>query len=558
LTEAAALRRTPFAQGGADVWLRIAAIVTVILGVTLWAGPALWRSDIIDDDANQHIFWLYRYADPALFPHDITVDYFRTSAPLGYRGLYALIAPWFDVLQAAKVLAAALLVACGWLSWGIATSIEGRNRNLRGLVAVAALVGLVAVDRSSGGILWVMAFQRSFALPVLLLFLWALQSRRYLWVGISWLCAALFYPVALPVLGLTGGYIFSREWLQCKRLPRYWPANCLMGIGALALALLGLPESGSLGPAYTYAEAANMPEFGPNGRLQLYATGLITNLLRYHMTGLGWAPLPLLAIGLCVGLAWIAGQRRLITPVAWATLVVGVGLWAAMRLFPEQLMFGLYLPNRHARWAIAGFGIVAIPAGAASLVGLGERFVAGGTAHWNGIVARIASLLVPLAVAALLLPYAIQQLRSPADRDLERVYSYLAMLPKNTLIGAHPDLADYIPLRTRRSVLGSTEGSMPWMAGFYRVVKPRIEASLRAAYATDLATLDREMASQGVKVFVTGPIVWQSQGYFEPYDPLVRALRARGGSAGFALAAPPSDRVLFSSGAYYVLRIGDP
>ena len=117
--------------------------------------------------------------------------------------------------------------------------------------------------------------------------------------------------------------------------------------------------------------------------------------------------------------------------------------------------------------------------------------------------------------------------------------------------------ADNIPLRTRRSVLTSTETSMPWLAGYYRIEKPRVEASLRAAYAIDASALDSELAPYGVDIFVTGPPVWRETSYHEPYDrELVQGLLKRGRASGFALRDPPADRVLFRSGEYYVLRVG--
>jgi hypothetical protein len=530
--------------------LRACALLTLLLGAVLWAGPALLRVDIIDDDANQHIYWLYRYADATLFPHDITVEYFRTSAPFGYRALYALLAPFMDVLLAAKLVSVVLFLLSGLFAWLLATSIEGPARELRGLAAVTALALLISVDRNAGGVIWPMAFQRSFALPLLLAGCWCLQSRRYLGVGLSCIGAALFYPVLLAVLGLTAAVLFVRDWMTTATLPRQWLGGGMLGAIALPLAFWGLPRAPELEPAYSYAQAIAMPEFGPHGRLQLYAPELWTNLLRFHMTGIGWPPLPLLAIMICVTVALAMGQRRLISPVAWMLLAAGLGLWLAMRLFPQQLMFALYLPNRHARWAVAVFGVVAAAAAAGAVFET--------CARRNRLCTLAALLGAPVAVLLVLWPHASEQLRAPVDRDLENVYAYLESLPKDTLVAAHPDLADYIPLRSRRSVLGSTEASMPWMAGFYAVVKPRVEASLRAAYATDIASMDRELAPARVKVFVTGPQVWLQTRYFDPYDSLLQQLLARGASAGFALRAPPVERVLFRSGDYYVLRVAAP
>ncbi len=99
---------------------------------------------------------------------------------------------------------------------------------------------------------------------------------------------------------------------------------------------------------------------------------------------------------------------------------------------------------------------------------------------------------------------------------------------------------------------------MPWKAGYYAIMKPRIEALLRAAFAPDMRTVDREMAPFGVSVFVTCPMVWQHTSYFVPYDAMLQELLERGRRAGFALKAPPRERVLFRSGECYVLSVRKP
>jgi hypothetical protein len=342
-------------------------------------------------------------------------------------------------------------------------------------------------------------------------------------------------------------------------LPDAWWLNGIFGVAALALALFGVPKADELGPAFTYEQAAVMPEFGPGGRLQMYVPGLIANLVRFHMTGLGTSPYFLLLLGAAVALVWWRGRGALIPAPAWIMLGVGVALWALLRLFPAILMFGLYVPNRHSRWAIAVFAIVAFTAAACVVL----EWVIGAAHEMRWPAAAVTSLgralVATLAIfsVGMLWPYAHAQLAQPVDRDLERVYEFIGALPADTLVAAHPTLADNIPLRTRRSVLTSTETSMPWLAGYYRIVKPRVEASLRAAYAIDASELDSELAPYGVDVFVTGPAGWRETSYHEPYDrELVQGLLKRGRESGFALRDPPAERVLFRSGEYYVLRVG--
>ena len=39
---------------------------------------------LLADDVREHVFWMFRFADPRLFPHDSTADYFQSLAPGGF------------------------------------------------------------------------------------------------------------------------------------------------------------------------------------------------------------------------------------------------------------------------------------------------------------------------------------------------------------------------------------------------------------------------------------------------------------------------------------------
>ena len=532
------------------------AIACALLTAALFYGPYLARVDLFSDDVAHHVFWLYRYADPELFAGDISVQYFLTSAPWGYRGLYAAIVPFADALQASEWLAVLLFLVSAFLAWQIGALLaeHASDRRMFGLLAVLAL-GLLLVWSRQQDLIAPIAFQRAFAMPLLLFTLWGLASRRYAWVGVSWLAAALIYPVVLPVQGLAAGLVFLRELVAARRMPPYWILNGVLGMTALAIAAFGMPIPPEIGPAYSYREAIRMPEFQAGGRLSLYGAGLF-DWTRNHRTGLGWDREILFLMGVAVVLAWRAGHIRRIPFAAWAMVSVGVGLWVAMRLFPEQLMFGLYLPNRHSRWALGAFGMVAIAVGAGAVLEYAARRWLGRLRRPEAFLQRAVAFAAPLILVAALLPTTLNLLGRPVDTDLEKAYAFIATLPKDTLVAAHPELADYVPIRSRRSVLTSTEISMAWMHSYYQVMKPRVEASLRAAYATSIDDMDAALEPHGVDVFLTGPSVWEEGSYFKPFGVLVHNLLEQGAREGFALRNPPQERILFQSGEYYVLRVG--
>jgi hypothetical protein len=373
-------------------------------------------------------------------------------------------------------------------------------------------------------------------------------------VGVAWLFAALFYPVILVVLGLTGAAVFISDMWRERRLPAAFWSNALLGAAALLIAIVSSRAPSGLGPTVTGDQAMIMAEFRPGGRLPMFGLPFSADWFNDHHLALGWPWYSAIPFGAALLFLWWTGQLRTIPYAGWALLAIGLGVW----LFSRQILFTLYLPNRHARWSVACFVILAAAAviGALTERVLTRRRLAENvqlTALLNGAIA----VLAPLLVAAALLPGALRDLRQPVDSDLERAYVFIASLPKDTLVAAHPDLADFVPLRSRRSVLVSTEIALPFMLGYYGQLRPRIIASLRAAYATSLAEMDESLRPFGTDVMLTRASVFQKPDYFRPYDQLTQELRERGRRRGFVLRSPPADRVLFRSGDVLIVRV-DP
>ncbi|MGE0114238.1 MAG: hypothetical protein AB7T07_05070 [Steroidobacteraceae bacterium] len=531
---------------------RWSAACCALVAAVLWLGPYLLRADVFADDMTQHVFWMYRFVDPALFPNDLSVAYFGDSsaAPWGYQALYRVLAQFMDLQVASEGVAVLLLMLSAWLAWCLGAASGDRYPELRALCAVVVVLMLLPLRLTD--VMSPAGLQRSFALALMLLCLWALVARRYAWVGVSWLLAALFYPVVLVVQGLASVVIFTRDLLRERCLPPAAISNGVLGVVALLIAVVNSRTPPGIGPTVTGNEARAMAEFYPGGRLPMFGMSFYGDWFNDHHLALGWSFYSLLLLSIALLIVWWKRRLGSIPAAGWVMAIVGLGVWFISR----QMLFTLYLPNRHARWSLACFAVLAFSAAASAVIApLFDRMASRSARASSGLQWSIA-LLAPILVASALLPGALRDYRQPRDQDMERAYQFIAGLPKDTLVAAHPDLADYVPLRSRRSVLVSTEISLPFMLGYYRQLKPRIEASLRAAYATDFQEMDAALSPFGVKVMLTNASVWDKQGYFKPFDRLVHDLRERGDRLGYALRAPPSERVLFQSGNVYVVKVG--
>jgi hypothetical protein len=531
--------------------LNISAACCVVVAMMLWVGPYALRADLFSGDAAQHVYWLYRYADPTLFPNDLSVAYFSSPsvAPWGYRALYAVLATHVDAQLAAELVSAMLLAISGALAWLLGATIGDEQREYTGLFAVLAMILFLPYPGTD--IFTPMGFQRSFALPLTLLCAWSLVARRYAWIGVAWLLTALFYPVAIVVLGIAGTGVLILDLLHARRLPAAWLWNGCAGLAAITLVLSGAKLPPGFGPVATYSEALAMPEFGLGGRMATFGRRWSGTWLSDGHIGLGWPPRLLALILLALAVVFVLKRRQRIPRGIWILAASGVGTWLIARV----IMFQLYMPNRHSRWSVGVFGIVVLAVAATALCErIGATVGSDGVATRSRVSSWAIALGAPLVAVAALWPSATRIWNTPVDQDLERAYEFISRLPVDTVVVAHPDVADFVPLRARRSVLASTEESQPFVLGFYGKMKPLIETSLRVAYATKWETIDRLLAPYHGVVVLTCPAVWGKRTYYAPFKELVRGLVARGDAEGFVLQHPRTDRVLFRSGEVYVAR----
>ena len=375
--------------------LRICALAAAVLGAALWAGPYILRPDLFANDAAQHTFWLYHYADPSLFPGDLTARFFSlpSSAPWGYRGIYALIAPYFDVLSAGEWLAVVLFLTSAWLGWAIGCAVVPEDsRELGGLAGVLAVVWLVWLPADAMSPL---ALQRSFALPITLLTLWAMIRKRYAWLGVAWLLSALIYPVIIVVLGLAGGTVLLVEMIRHRTLPPAFWWNLFAGLLAIALVVAAMGYPPDIGPTLSGAEAFARPEFGDQGRLRLGTGPFTVRYFHSHLLGMGWSPMVVLSICAAAVFAVLRKGRSALPFAAWVLLGCGLSVW----FISQFVLFELYLPNRHARWSIAAFAVVALPVAFVLLLNLLARLRAGSGV--DGAAAPATAWLLGLAAVGL-------------------------------------------------------------------------------------------------------------------------------------------------------------
>lgn len=535
------------------------ALLAVIVGARTFL-PDLLRPDLYKDDACQHIWWTYRFSDPALFPNDPIVTFFSepSHAPSGWRMLYKLLVPWLDAQVLSEIISLVLALPTVVLVFLIGRRAyrpdgtrDAGAALLAGVIAVTWMLVRDDLGFVKGG------FPRSFALPILLLGLWALMAQRGAWLGVAFLLGALFYPPVVINLGLVAAVVWLVRLARDRHLPAGWPA--LVTLGAVALAIIlwvyARPTPPEIGPHVTGTEARAMPELGPMGRSRFFVNDPIAFYIKQPRSGLEWKPWALAATVALV-IATAVGFRRAVPFEAWA--LVGTSLLGFV--LSHLTLFKLYLPSRYVKYTLPVFLWLWLAAVAPRALAALERWpwgqrLRGALRRWPVLVALV--VLVLGAQTARTARVLYKELSVPPPADHEAMLAFLTTLPKDTLVAAHPMDADEIPLRSRRSVLASRESAQPYFPRYYARIAERVAAELAACYTSDWKDVDALRDRYGVGVFVANAQryrhLWP---YFAPFAEAVQKQIERGQREGFVLQNPPVERVLFRRGDYAVVRVG--
>ena len=222
------MNENPQERRFAIVWISCLAVIVAVREFL----PSLLRYDLHDEDFAHHIWWLYHWTDPQLFPDDLARMFFSQPilAPYGYQ--FPL--PYSGAFHRSATACRGAPVCIG----------SGCDRT-RVSDWAACWPGDCWAEwwppRSS---LWLNCASCTLVFPGPLpprfccVGIWALLTQRQIALGCALLLVVLFYPPVAANLGLCAAIVLAlRVWKE-RKLPAHWPV--LIGLGCLALVVLGL------------------------------------------------------------------------------------------------------------------------------------------------------------------------------------------------------------------------------------------------------------------------------------------------------------------------------
>jgi len=470
---------------------------------------------VVQDDAQQHVFWIQRFLDPQLFPNDLIADYYQSVAQPGYKAIYQLAATLgVDPIVFSKLLPIVLGLITTRYCFGLCLQILP--------VPATGFLSTLLLNQ----VLWqkddlVSGTARAFMFPLFLAFLYYLLRRSLLPCLAAIALQGLFYPSGMLI---SCGVLFVRllRW-ERRRLrlsnDRRDYLFFAAGLGVSILVLLPLVlETSQFSPETSAAQARTMVEFSDAGRSRFFLNSPFEFWLYADRSGLlpvEWSRSPYFyfLLMLCVALALPRLLRKpsqfpLVQQITSNITLFPQILLASLGLFlaAHALLFKLYLPSRYTQYSVriltplaAAIALTIILDGIFHAWQQGVKFRVFG----KPVSSLVITALIGFAIVSYPLFLTINGFRFPSTAsyvvgEVPELYEFFLQQPKDTLIASLTPQADELPSFTQRSILTSREHSIPYHKGYYDRIRQRTVDLIEAQYAPDIKQVKDFIQKYGI------------------------------------------------------------
>ncbi|RPI20940.1 MAG: hypothetical protein EHM61_25940 [Acidobacteria bacterium] len=518
-----------------------AGVVIYIFCFLIYQSPKIFDYYRVSDDTRQQIYPLYLASDGQLFHNDLLTRYFRSHTPPFYYYAHYPLAWAIDAVVLSKVLQFGLLAVVLVFLYRIGVFLHG---GFLGWTLVFLTVHSPTLAGLTDG-----GLPRGWAVPGLIVFVWAVLGERQRVALAATLVSGLFYPPIFLVLGPS-----YAVWTVLRRAWSKWD---LIALGVLALGFWPMvfrdPEIGRI---VTLEQAQRMPEWQIGSRfpflpmpslISLFSRNFVVGHLPPGLFG-PWAWL-LVAVGLS---AFFMAKERLRFAAA-----VGLPLGFSLVMFEVSRLvaFRLHIPDRNLKYTIPFLGLILITVAGFGLISwLLTKARVPGSAGWTALLVIVSSIAVGGSGFA-------GNLNLWADQRFAwKLYEFVERLPKDALLAGPPGEMDNIPLFSRRKVYVSDEANQPLYDRYYQEIRNRLTQVFKAYYATDLPVVADFRKETGVDYVLVRKEDFthrfrRTRCYYEPYNDYILSLKGDRPAGDFFFANPPGKAVVYDDGYFQVVDL---
>ena len=519
-----------------ELWLGL-VVFLVGVGVAVFLNwPALTHYGIFKEDVVQSPHWA-AYHSSSFQPDDLVLLYANFNESPLQNAIY-WVGTWFvEFVSLTKYLA---VLGNGLLS--LVFFLIGRAMfGLRfGLLLFLFITFFPDQWDYSAGF-----FSKFWAIPLLLVCVFLLQTDRWKWM--IWLLpfAAIAYPSVAVLIGMTGAVYWIQENFRDRGEPRKLFRYLAIG-GSIALALLlvkYVSPNEAIGSMRPGAELKEMAELRSDGYPSHYVPvpSLDAELVRQirHPFVLLSAVFYFMVLGR-FGVGW---ER------SWTALFFASAIGYVLA---DYYFMQFYIPNRYTRYSMV------------VLLALWNA------RNWDLILARVSWRSARYAMVAVLLvvggfSYGTTQEsgRGWTDRrDMTNTSLFIReALPGGVLFAGSPRKLDDVMVQGRRSVLTPYKLVHPWFTAYYDEIRERTRASLRAHFALGPEPINELHRRYGVTHFLVEKILFERARYSysvfaQPYSDEV--YEELGDRRKFYLSPMPRGLALWEDRNFAIIQLPIP
>jgi hypothetical protein len=538
---------------------------------------------VFNNDSRIYIPTMFQFVDSDILPKSYDLNHHYNHSPIGYRGIYALTAPWIDPVYSSKILSILLLIA-GLIPF---TLIAYR---LGGAIAVWASLTLFF----SYGI-EVSGLPRAFAFPILAWATLGLVYGRVMIIATMTVLGAFFYPTS----GVTSGMMLFSALFLLPKIDQGTGQNysiskkrtILAGAFFLSVAILSpaLFLSFDDGRLLTSADCAQYPEISEEGRYgssgvcasqPLLPRAVIEeskHAISDYFGGVPWSQ-TLRRLGY-FKLKLLSGFSRdgLLTIPLWILTLAGTSLFysnnIAVRRISWLMIAGcagyviaepvspyLYRPERYIQVPVTLFFLLMFPP---SLIRVTTYISTKRPNSWFKHP-QAPSVVVIFTVGVCLLFMGgrgnrfLGMDKNLSGEDEVIMIQYIKTLPKDTLLAGWPrGFVESIPYTAKRSIFISKETHAVLFKNYADVMRKRMYAMVDAYFSTTSAPLKRLHNEFGVSYLVVEDFYLhkQSGNYFAPFTEYIREKMEEMEEPGSEVMRQLPHAQVFSAGSRVVLDL---
>ncbi len=539
-------------------------VAAIGLGVGIYAYyPSIVNHYVVADDLRITSYWVEQFRDHELFSNDLLTDYAKFHEPWGFYMLYYFV-PWImDPILFGNILTVILLAVCAVYLYKLGKELNGTFAGL--ITSVTFLVTPLYVGRMAGGM------PRSFGYPLLIMFLYYFIKKEYFPTIVILILQCLYYPMIFLISIITYALAFLKfDWkskkfidLSSAKLKSFVIA--VVACGILLAAKYIFVQNPYFAKPVTLKEMINQPEYYTGvGRWYLlpiepvigvveenvvYSNNIYTAFMQ-QAAKIHWGTLPFKARGiLFIALVYLlieVMRKKVKFPREFVLIMISSIFLYELAVY---LLLKLYWPSKYLRYSASLIGLLVFTSVIAAVI--------------NYLRPKWLKLLVQAGVLALLLfhlsfDYGKYFINETQNRPL---YDYLSTLPKSALIAAHPEVADNIPLFSKRKVLVSYETSNPLYKKYWDEIKERTYNFFNAYYSDNPAVVYVFLEKYNIDYLVvkkehfTEGYVNTGNFYFYPFNAFVKHVTQQ--KKGFVLKNFPDQLKRFENDQFYVIQRDD-